>query len=200
MALRVVLGAILAAVAMFFWGAFYWMVLPTPLDVAISLPTADQVAVAAALKPVMKQSGVYWIPAPEEGVDNGDDPNSPWIVRHRQGPVAHFFYQSQGIDPLAGSTLGIGFLHTFVCALFVGSLLAILKAALCCYRARWGFVMGLGLFVGVWGELRQVIWMYHSLWYELFNACYDISAWAIGGAILASIVKTPKPKMDVTVC
>lgn len=200
MALRVMSGAVLAAIAMFFWGAFYWVFLGNVLAVDITLPTADQVAIAESLKPTLRQSGVYWIPHPVEGDDRDDDPNSPWIVRHQQGPVAHIFYQTQGIDPMSNSTLGLGFLHTLVCALFVGGLLAVLKTSLCCYRTRWGFVIGLGVFVGIWGEMRQVIWMYHSFRYELFNACYDISSWMIGGAILAAIVKVPKPKTDVTEC
>lgn len=191
MAKRIILGAVIAAIAMFFWGAFYWMVLPNVFDISVTLPTAAQTSVTDALKPHLKDSGVYFVPSPVEGEDKADDPNSPWMKRHQQGPVAQIFYQAAGVDPMAGSTLGLGFIHTLLCTLFVATLLALLKKSFCCFWARWAFVIGMGLFVGVWGELRQVIWMYHSFGYEFFNACYDVSTWTIGGAILAAIVKCP---------
>lgn len=101
MALRVVLGAVLASVVMFVWGAVFWMLLPAQFAVTRSLPTDKQVAVAEVLKTQLTADGAYWLPSPDEAQDRADDENSPFMQRHRQGPVVQIMYRQSGIEPMS---------------------------------------------------------------------------------------------------
>ena len=189
MAFRVALAALLASIGMFVWGAFFWMVLPGQFGVSRMLPTDKQVAVIESLKPLLARDGAYWIPSADPDVDKPDDPNASWIQRHKQGPIIQIMYRQSGLDPMNPAQLVVGFVHTLICNILVATLLAWLRKSFCCYGARLTFVVGLGLFAGLWVEIRQVVWMSYPLDYQLFNTAYDLSAWLVGGLILAAVVK-----------
>lgn len=189
MAFRVTAAALLASIGMFVWGAVFWMVLPIQFDAARRLTTDQQIAVVESLKPLLPADGAYWIPSADQAVDQADDPNAPWIQRHKQGPIIQIMYRQSGLDPMNPVQLVVGFVHTLICNILVATLLAWLRKSFCCYGARLTFVVALGLFAGLWVEIRQVVWLSYPLDYQLFNTAYDLSAWLVGGLILAAVVK-----------
>lgn len=200
MALRVVLGAVLASAVMFIWGAVFWMLLPNQFAVTRSLPTEKQIAVTEVLKTQLTADGAYWLPSPDEAQDRADNPNSPFMQRHRQGPVVQIMYHMSGIEPMSPAVLGMGFMHNLVCNLFVAVLIVWLRATLCCFGSRATFAVSLGLFSGLWVEVRQVIWMHYPLDYQLFCVAYDVSTWLLGGLVLAAIVRTKKDELAQLSC
>lgn len=191
---RVAIGAVLSAVAMFMWGYFYWGILPLQSGVWQESTTADQLALSEALGKHLADDGVYFLPWPEEGVDDQSDPNSPFYKRRKDGPLVHIYYQRAGAEPMAPATFAFGFLHVLVANIFLACLLAILKNGFCCFGARVAFVAGIGSFAGFWIEMSHPIWFHHPLSYALFSWGYHISVWLIGGLILGALVKVPKAK------
>lgn len=186
---QVVIGAVVSAIAMFMWGWFYWTVLPMPVGIWKKQTTAEQVALANDLVKHLKEDGVYFLPRPEEGVDDESDPASPFYTRHKEGPLAHIYYQKAGSDPMAPATFAFGFLHVLVANVMLAVLLASMRKSFCCYAARVAFVAGIGLFAGFWIEMSRPIWFHHPLQYAVFSWGYHISVWLIGGLILGAIVK-----------
>ena len=191
---QVVLGAVVSAFAMFTWGWFYWAVLALPVGIWQDQTTAEQTAVTDALNKLLDEDGVYFLPRPEEGVDDESDPDSPFFKRHQAGPLVHIYYRKAGSDPMAPSTFAFGFLHVLVANLMLAGLLATLKNSFCCYSARVALVAGIGLFAGYWIEMSRPIWFHHPFGYALYSWGYHISVWLIGGVILGAIVKDKQAK------
>ena len=193
---KIVFGTFASALVMFVWGWFYWTVLPMPLGVWQQPTTAEQVALNEELTKHLKNDGVYFLPTPEEGVDDESDPNSPVFKRYKDGPLVEIYYRKAGADPMDPSRFVFGFLHVFVASLMLACLLAAFRNSLCCYGARVALVAGIGTFAGFWMELSRPIWFHHPVGHALFSMGYQISVWLIGGAILGVIVKLKKPKAE----
>ena len=62
-AIRLVIGAFLAAVLMFFWGFFFWSVLPVSKSMMDRAENED--ALIANLKGSLKGEGFYVLPVPD---------------------------------------------------------------------------------------------------------------------------------------
>jgi hypothetical protein len=189
MSKQVIIGATASAIAMFIWGWFYWTVLPMPAGIWKTQTSSEQVALANDLVKHLKEDGVYFIPRPEEGVDDESDPKSPFYTRHKEGPLVQIYYRQAGADAMAVSTFAFGFLHVFLASWMLASLLAALRNSFCCYAARVAFVAGFGLFAGFWIEMSKPIWFHHPIEYAVFSWGYHISVWLISGLILGAIVK-----------
>lgn len=186
---RVVIGTLLTAPIMFVWGALYWMVLPLPFDVLRPLSTDRQIRLGEQLNEQLTRDGVYSLPIPEEGVDKPDDVNSPFMQRHRSGPLVFIAYRRAGLPPMAGSVFALGFLHDLVCAAFMAGMLAFLAPILCCYGSRVALTTSLGVFAALWTEGLSWIWMHFPLDYQVFNGVYHATTWLVAGLVLGAIVK-----------
>src|SRR5436309_1824864 len=57
---RIILGVVLASVAMFFWGFLYWGINPLPYQTWKKAPNDE--AVQSALMATLPESGIYHVP------------------------------------------------------------------------------------------------------------------------------------------
>lgn len=94
---RILLGSLLSAVALFVFGMLSWVALGLHEGTIRELP--DQSAVAATLGEQELVTGVYSYPAPrkaEPGASAADGQKAmdDWIELRRQGPVFSVFYQA----------------------------------------------------------------------------------------------------------
>ena len=175
------LGSLLAAVALFVWGFLFWgMPIVQPIDSGV-----DGAKAQAALKELLTHDGVYVVPEPP-----GQEMTEGWKAMHRQGPIATIFYRTRGMEPMAPTVFVLGFVHNLVTCLLIGLLLGKAIPALPSYGARVGFVVLAGVAATVWGHAGDPIWMAHPWRFHLLAMGYDFVAWTLAGAILGKFVRS----------
>ena len=174
------LGSVIAAVALFMWGFVYWAVSPLPYTALKTV--ADDAAAGQALLEHFPQSGTYYLPDPTNS--DVDEMNS----LHRQGPVAMVDINVDGAEPASAGVLLAGFAHMLVTTLMISLLMRLTGNSLATYGDRVLFVFFAGVIVAFWTRISDVIWWGSGLPWQMYNAIYDVSAWLIAGMILAKFV------------
>jgi len=175
------IGILFATVAMFVWGAVFWM---SPLgSLAVSSMDAD-VSLGQAMLDNLKESGVYFVP---DAGRMSSDPES-FTELHEKGPLAIVIFSREGGTPMQPAVLIKGFLHMLVSISLVSLLLWRVRHALGSYRCRFGFVLLLGVTMGFYSRMGDAVWFLHPVGWGLTQWIYTVTAWAIAGAILARFV------------
>ncbi len=188
--MRVLIAAIFSGIVLMMWGFAFWTASPVPQQFLKSLP--DAANVVAAIRDSGAESGVYVYPG-SEGMDSSDQAAlEAWQERHREGPIAHIFLQSEGTEPMAPSVFLMGYLHFAVSALVAATLLAVVVDKLPSYLARVAFVAGCGLFAAVVLGLSDPIWYYHPWGYHLMQASFVVIGWVLAGLVIGAIVRPAK--------
>ena len=178
------MGSVIAAVALFFWGFVYWAVSPLPYTALKTV--ADEPAAGQALLEHFPQSGTYYLPDPQN--PDIDEMNA----LHRQGPVAMVDIDVDGAVPQSPIVMLAGFAHILITTLMISLLMRLTGDALATYGDRVLFVFLAGVIVAFWARISDVIWWGLGLPWQMYNAIYDVSSWLIAGLILAKFVG-PKP-------
>ncbi len=181
---ELLLGSVIAAVALFFWGFVYWAVSPLPYTALKTV--ADEPAAGLALLEHFPQSGTYYLPDPQN--PDIDEMNA----LHRQGPVAMVDIDVDGAVPQSPIVMLAGFAHMLITTLMISLLMRLTGGALATYGDRVLFVFLAGVIVAFWARISDVIWWGLGLPWQMYNAIYDVSSWLIAGLILAKFVG-PKP-------
>lgn len=183
--MRFYAGILAGAIVMFFWGFFYWTVLPAKWGVIGSL--SDEDAVVRILKNDGITPGKYMIPGMPAGVE-GKSPDEQKKAREaaekrfETGPMVWISYQSGGVNQK--ERLLNGFLHMILtCALAAVLTRSVVSWA--SFRARWFFVAALGLLASIWIDLAAPIWFVYPWSFQLYLAGYNVGAFALGGLPLA---------------
>jgi len=180
---RVVIGALLSAVAVFLWGYLYWNVLP--LRKSVYQPVSDEVRVGEELRSALPETGVYEIPTQRSG-----EAMEAALKRYQAGPIAEIIFLRDGATPFAPSRFIGGFLHMFVSALLMGWLLMMaLSPRLASYGSRVGLVVLAGLAGALFAHLTYPIWYFHPWGLGLLRFFYDATCWLLTGLILARFVR-----------
>jgi len=179
---NLLLGSLVAAVAMFVWGFLFWT---TPLGrMTISHGVRGDVA-QRALSTAFVEEGVYVVP----DMDGAEEAES-WAAQHRRGPIATVFFRPGGAEPMAPSTFLSGFLHMWATCLLLALLLNRVGFALPSVAAKVGFVALAGFTATFWGQLSGPIWFFHPWPYHLMSVVYDFVAWLLAGIVLARSLRT----------
>lgn len=179
---RILIGSVLATLAMFFWGALVWV---GPATDAVFIEVPDQKALGQDLLAQLRSSGVYLLPFDPDDMEATEK-------LQREGPLATIHFRREGVEPgSAGIMLG-GFLHMLVSVLIFAFALRMAAPALPTYKMRVGFVFVAALGLAVFSNLEQPIWWHQSWGFHLVHTFYDVSSWLLGGAILAAFVRSPQ--------
>lgn len=175
------LGSLLAAVAMFVWGFVFWT---TPLGKAAMSHGVDADRAQEALRGLFPEDGAYFVPDMAEG-----ESQESWLERHRRGPLAMVFVHRAGANPMEPMTFVNGFLHMLITCVLIAWLLGKALPALPTYGARLGFVLLAGFAAAFWGHAADPIWFYNPWRFHLLAMVYDLGAWGLAGLILARFVR-----------
>ena len=178
---RLVLGALLAAVVLFAWGFLYWGLIPSP---GFHEPS-DEAALHQSLSEHLPESGAYYVPLPEGGPDS--------IARYEAGPIAFMFVRTTGGSPMPASMMIFGFIHMFITALLIGTLLRMMLPQLPAYGDRVLFVALIGIATAFWSDFSWPIWWRTPWTFFVWLGLYDVLAWTLAGTVLARFAK---PKAD----
>lgn len=176
---RVILGSLVAAVVIFFWGFLYWNILP--FRNAATLAAPDEQGLMQQLS-ALPESGTYQVPDLRNSGSEEEYGN-----RLGQGPIALILLRREGgplFDPMV---LLKGFLHMLVTTFLIA--IALRMARLATFGARFALVFVVGLAAAIFANLGEPVWFYQPWDYHLLQAGYDVTIWALAGLVLAQFVR-----------
>ncbi len=171
-------GSLLAAVAMFIFGAIYWS---SPIMGVGSKSIADDESVQGLLRQAFPETGIYWVP----GTDLYTQDPERYTSLHEAGPMAMINIVQDPGPPMAAETFVAGFIHEWVVCFLIGLLLMKAAPALPGYGSRVGFVFFAGLVMALFVNLGAVIWWRMPLAFQLADGLYNVVAWLLAGLVLA---------------
>jgi hypothetical protein len=184
---KLTLGTILATVALFVWGAVFWM---NPLPYTYLERTSDDAQAGQALLAHFPRTGTYILPGPHH--------EEATLKRlHEAGPLAMVHVVKQGRPLMAGSTFALGFLQELVVVMLIGALLHLARNSLTRYVARVRFVTVAGIAAAVFSDFGAPIWWNHPWPFHLVSAIYAVTGWFVVGLVLAAFIR-PRPVAAVT--
>jgi hypothetical protein len=178
--MKSLIGIVLAAVVMFFWGFLFWTVSPLPKRIMKTAP--DEMALAQGLGAQLKDSGVYILPGMRER-----EPESEYASRVKAGPLAWVIFRREGTEPLGATTFAAGFLHMLASVAIMAWLLGL--AGPDTYAGRLGLTLVAGLAGSVFSNLGKPIWWIQPWDFHILNFAYDITSWALAALVLAHFVR-----------
>ena len=169
---RTILGIVLAAVAVFFWGFLYWGLNPLPYS-SWKQSTGDEAA-QAALRQHFPEDGTYFIPSP----------GNPDVEQlHLKGPVAFLNIKSGG--PMMDSRAMIGgLLQNLLLATVLLSLLKLVPSAISDLGSQIKYAALFGLVAALLIDLGDVVWWFEDVSWKLYMAFYHITSFVIFTVIL----------------
>lgn len=176
---KLTLGTIAATIAMFIWGAIFWM---SPLPYSVLGRTPDDAAAGKALLEHFPADATYIIP----GMYNPEDKLS---ALHRSGPLATVHLRREGSEVMQPVVLAQGFLQELVTVLLMGALLTFAGSSLPGYVSRVRFLTVAGVAVAVFTDLGAPIWWRQPWPFHLVTAVYTVTAWFVAALVLAAVIR-----------
>jgi hypothetical protein len=186
---KIILGSLLAAIAVFAWEAASRTVIGWHENGFRSF--RDESAVADVIKAnVTSGHGVYLLPAMGDAPKLATAEEKKEFVRKQteameNGPYLYAIIRPGKGEITMGKNMILSFVRTLVCALLIAALLS--QAALF-YPARVAFVAAAGLFAGLTSDLPMWIWFENPGRDTVVNIADHLIAWVIGGAVLGLFV------------
>lgn len=175
-----VIAPALAALAMFVFGAIYWM---SPFPYKVLQHTTDDLAAQAALKPHFPVTGTYIIPGPHLDHDT-------MAAMYKAGPSVVVQYVAEGHAEMEPMVFVKGYVHYFVVALLLSILLRRFAPGFKGYASSIKVCALVGLVGGVLLEGSDPIWWHHPWAWHLVNLLYGVLAFTVAGLVLGRFVKT----------
>jgi len=177
---RYYLGTFLAALAMFFWGAIFWM---SPFPYRVLQHSPDDALAGAALLQHFPTSGTYMVP--------GKHNDAATLNRlHEKGPIAMVHIQTAGAPTVQPKALVLGFAHYWVCTLLAAFLTVrtspVVRAS---FGKRVWFFALIGGIIAVFADFSAPVWWGHPWPFHVVNAIYTVTVWLVGGLVLAALLK-----------
>lgn len=179
---RYVLAPTLAALAMFVFGAIFWM---SPFPYQVLGRVADDSAAALELAKIFPTTGHYLIPGAYL-----DEKIAGELMQ--RGPIAQVVFVKEGQAAMAPSTLVKGYLHYFVTALLLAFFLGRSSAAIRTYGCVVASVTTIGVIAAVFIDFTDTIWWHHPWSWQFVCALYNVLAFFVGSLVLAIFFK-PAP-------
>ncbi len=178
-----VIAPALAALAMFVFGAIFWM---SPLPYLALTPSNGDRAAAAALSSVFSTTGTYVVPGPHLDHDTLSS-------LYKTGPSAIVQFVREGHDEMEPAVFVKGYLHYFVVALLLNLLLQKSAASFKRYSCSVKFSAMVGLVGGVLLTGSDPIWWHHAWGWHLMGLLYGVLAFVVAGLVLGKFVQPGNP-------
>lgn len=191
--IRILIAGFLGAIVYFIWGMLAWMAVPLHTPTIAGLP--DEASITTALKQQNLETGVYLIPWSDDEAD-WSNPDSTWTKNHLSGPIYSIYYHKEGMTPMSPNVMLNGFIIDLLAAALAACLLSATVGGCCgTYARRVGFVMGLGIFVGLIGHASYWNWMAFPLDYTIAFIIDVVVGWTLAGLVIAAIIR-PAPATE----
>jgi hypothetical protein len=178
---RFVLAVLVGAVAMFIWGAVSHMVLLKGAGFS-HLPNDE--AVAATLKDLIPQDGLYFLPSPNFSGNATGAESAKFEARFRAGPTGMILFHRSGCEPVTPKKLFVQFFSELLAAA-IGALVLSRIAA-----SYWQRVLTMAL-LGAFGVLSisTIYWNWYGFPDEFFVAQLvdKVLGWLLAGSLMAAV-------------
>jgi hypothetical protein len=181
---KFVVAPALAALAMFVFGAIYWM---SPFPYKALTPVGDNAAAAAALGKIFPATGTYLVPGPET-----DEKQVEQLFA--QGPSAMVHFVKEGHPMMEPAVFAQGFAHYFVTALLLMIMLTQATPLFHSFMCRVKFSVFIGVLAAVAVTFSNPIWWHHTWGWALMGTLYCVLNFAVAGLVLAKFTMTPVAK------
>ncbi len=186
---KIILGAILTAIAVFAWEAVSWTALGWHQNGFRAF--RDETKVAEVIKTnVTSGHGIYLLPAMGEAPKIATAEEKKAFIAEQQkamkdGPYVYAIVRPGKGDFSMGMNMTLSFVRCLICSLLIAAMLS--QTALF-YPARIAFVAAAGLFAGLTADLPMWIWFENPGRDAVVNIADHVIAWIIGGAVLGIFV------------
>ncbi|MFW2828675.1 hypothetical protein [Sphingomonas sp. ID0503] len=179
---RVLIGSIVAAIAMFITGFVFWA---TPLSkLGLSSVDVQQSAnVQAALAANLPHTGVYMIPWP-------DTPEG--TAMFGRGPIASVDYNTAGASLTNPTPMIVGFVQEVIVALFIGLGLLAISGRVTDFPSRIKVALALTGAAAILITTQDPIFMHGDWRHALYNLIACFAVLAAGSFVLVKWF-LPKP-------
>lgn len=176
---KFLLAPFLAALALFVWGFVYYGISGLPYRAVAT--TADDAATMQALAATFPTTGTYILPSPQLMMSD----EKKFGALMQRGPLATVHILKEGRPPMSTAQMLKGFLLGWISCLLLALLLHKTSSALPGYACRLMFSLTAGVLIALYSNLGEVIWWNQPLGWHVTTIIYDITGWAVVGAILA---------------
>jgi hypothetical protein len=186
---RFALAVLVGAAAMFIWGAVSHMVLLRGAGFS-HLPNDE--AVTAALKELIPQDGLYFLPSPNFSGDATSAENAAFDARFRTGPTGMILFHRSGSEPVTLRKLFIQFCSELLAAAIGAFVLSRIAAP------YWQRVLTMAL-LGAFGVLSisTIYWNWYGFPDVFFVAQLvdKVLGWLLAGSLMAAVAQKVAPSV-----
>lgn len=174
---RMVIGALLAAVAMFFIGFVFFGPLGLNHIATGSVGDAQAAAIQQSLSANLPNTGTFLVPSPES--------SPPQTVMYGQGPIATIHYNTAGFAAMDTQALGIGFVFDFVIALLIGIALLGINGRVPDFGSKARVAIIIAVAGAAFTHLGEPIYFHHDWPHFIYLFVADGLMLAAAGLIIA---------------
>ena len=174
---RMIIGALVAAVAMFFIGFIFFGPLGLNHIATGSVTDAQAAAIQQSLSANLPNTGTFVVPSPES--------SPPQTVMYGQGPIATIHYNTAGFAAMDTKALGIGFAFDFLIALLIGIALLGIEGRVPDFGSKARVAMIIAVAGSAYNHLSEPIYYHHDWPHFVYAFVADGLMLAAAGFILA---------------
>jgi hypothetical protein len=184
---KVLVGALIAGIVVFFWGAISHMALPIGTIGIRSI--AGEEKVVAAIKDSIHEPGFYFIPGRDMSKPMSKSEMEAHAAKMRQGPSGVMVIHPEGSDSMSPRQLLTELGSSIVAALLAAIVLTQVRSG---YIGRVLIVTLMGLFGFVSILVSYWNWYGFPTDFILAGALDEIIGWFLAGLVLAAIIRPAK--------
>ncbi|MCZ6691907.1 MAG: hypothetical protein O7H41_20155 [Planctomycetota bacterium] len=184
---KILLGAVLAAVVVFAWGAVARMA--TPLGHMGIKKMESEGAVLSATQHTIDDPGFYFFPGIDRDRKLSDAEEEAWNAKYEAGPRGILIYEPKGGKAMSPTQLLTQFVINFAAGLVAAILLSMTSVT---FPKRVLFVTLLGVFSWLVLSLPYWNWYFFPMTFVLAEGIMQTVGWLLGGIVLAAVVKPAK--------
>ena len=179
---RVIIGAAVAAIVMFFIGFIFYATPLARIGMA-SIDDSQAAAVQQALAASLPRTGTYSVP----GVDTPAQTNM-----YSQGPIATVHYNTGGFAAMDTTYLVMGLVFSFIIALLIGAALIGIDRRVPDVGSRARVAVIIAVAAVAFIHLGGPIFMHHDWGHAIYVFIADSLALAAAGLIQAWFLPRPR--------
>jgi hypothetical protein len=175
--IRVIIGSVAAAVAMFIVGFIFFGPLGLSNLGSANLDDTQAAAVQQTLAANLPRTGTYFVPSPGR--------SAAQTVMYGQGPIATIHYNTDGFAATDPSALVGGLVFNFLIALLIGAALIGIDRRVPDFASRARVAVIVAVAAAAFTHLGEPIYFHHDWGHFIYLFVADSLALAVAGIVVA---------------
>ncbi len=174
--IKLFIGAIAAAVAMFLTGFLFFATPLQFLATGPSIPTAQQAAIQSVLAANLPSTGTYAVPQPTD---------AEATVMYGKGPIATIHYNAKGYSAEDPTAIFTGFIHEVIVCLLLAGALSTLDRRIPDFGSRARIVVLFSIAATGLITLGEPIWYHHDWPNFIYGFVANTAMLIVAGLVIA---------------